>query len=185
MPEITPGQKKEVALVAAALLVLALISLSLKGWSNHNVLPMFFAMLVLLAGYRFGPMIAWGFGLGGGIATVLLFVFSAISGDIFAVTLSLLFMCSVLPVPWVERHENSEKEFAETRRPLESQRETFENEVVTIRNEVKEAERRSRETDALYHIGREISKVLTLEDMLRFSRESIQDTLVGLVGDRE
>jgi diguanylate cyclase (GGDEF)-like protein len=46
-----------------------------------------------------------------------------------------------------------------------------------MRGRAQAAERRGRETDALYHAGREISKLLTLSDTLEFSREVLRDTL--------
>jgi diguanylate cyclase (GGDEF)-like protein len=46
-----------------------------------------------------------------------------------------------------------------------------------LRARAQAAERQGRETDALFHAGREISKLLSLADTLEFSREVLHDTL--------
>jgi diguanylate cyclase (GGDEF)-like protein len=66
---------------------------------------------------------------------------------------------------------------------LEQEREELREELAQLQATTQAAERRSRETDALYHAGREISKLLSLQDTLEFSKEVLRDTLRPVNGE--
>ncbi len=135
--------------------------------------------LVLLLGLRRGPLVSWFAGLALGLAFTVLIMKGGISLGLFFNCLGLLAACTLFPIPWSQRRDQTLQDFEAQRVPLEERRDFARDQFERVRQEVEKAEQRSREVDALYHAGREISKLLTLQDTLDFCREIIRDTLVS------
>jgi diguanylate cyclase (GGDEF)-like protein len=170
----------------AALLCLAGLatSLWLRGQPELNGGPLFFSAAVLVVGLKRGPLEAWILGLLCGLFTTLLFssFFSgqpAISLDFCLASLSVLALCTLFPIPWTQDEESLLEAFERRKAPLEEKRDFARDQLERVLRELGQSEQKSREIDALYHAGREISKLLTLQDTLDFSREIIRDTLQG------
>jgi diguanylate cyclase (GGDEF)-like protein len=153
------------------------MSLVLRDQPGFNAGPLILAPGILLLGFSAGTLVAWGAGVAAGVFTVALQVGAGVSLDLALAALAGQLVCTLFPLPFVENSEAEEAEFHERRRPLDSEREGLRETLEELRQRAQAAERRGRETDALYHAGREISKLLTLEDTLEFSREVLRDTL--------
>lgn len=153
------------------------ISLALRHSPGVNAGPLVLAPAILLLGFGAGTLVAWGAGVAAGLLTVGLQVAGWVSLDLALAALATQLACTFFPLPFVERSEAEEEGFLERRRPLDAERERLKGELEEQRRKAQAADRRGRETDALYHAGREISKLLTLEDTLEFSREVLRDTL--------
>ncbi len=154
-----------------------LLSVLMRGLGQYNAGPLLLAPGILLLGFSAGTLVAWGAGVGAGIFTVGLQVADGVSLDLALAALAAQLVCTLFPLPFVENSEAEEEEFHDRRRPLDAERERLRETLEELRQRAQAAERRGRETDALYHAGREISKLLTLEDTLEFSREVLRDTL--------
>jgi diguanylate cyclase (GGDEF)-like protein len=170
---------------AAGLCLAALwLSLMLHSSPDLNGAPLLFSAAVLLVGLKRGSLEAWILGLLGGIFTILLlssafFSSRAISLPWCVVSLVVLALSMLFPIPWTQEEEASLEAFERRKLPLEEKRDFAKEQLARVSGEVRTSEQRSREIDALYHAGREISKLLTLQDTLDFSREIIRDTLLG------
>lgn len=158
-------------------------SLWLRSVSDHNAGPLVLAPGILLLGFSSGTLVAWLAGVASGVFTVGLLVSQGVSLDLALAALAAQLVCTLFPLPFVENSETEEEEFHARRRPLDAERETLRETLEELRQRAQAAERRGRETDALYHAGREISKLLTLEDTLEFSREVLRDTLRLAAGE--
>jgi diguanylate cyclase (GGDEF)-like protein len=138
-----------------------------------------------LLGFSAGTLVAWSAGFAAGMFTVILNVTGGCSLDLAFASLAALLVCTLFPLPFVENSEAEEDDFHQKRNPLVAEREQMRETLEELRQRAQAAERRGRETDALYHAGREISKLLTLEDTLEFSREVLRDTLRLAAGDSQ
>jgi diguanylate cyclase (GGDEF)-like protein len=163
-------------LLAAAAIGLGLFMRSVPAWNGASLL---FSAAVLLAGLKRGPMEAWILGLVGGLFTTLLCIFGGMSFSLCLACLTTLAISTLFPIPWTQEEENAKEDFSRRKLPLDEKREFALEQLARVSYEVQISEQRSREIDALYHAGREISKLLTLQDTLDFSKEIIQDTLQG------
>ena len=173
----TEGMNKD-RLGPAALLALGLAGgWALRAWPQANAAPLLASAGVLLLGLRRGALAAWLAGIACGAASLGLFLAGAIGPVLLGATLAALFVATLFPIPWNEAQERARLEFEVKRLPLAEQRDLLVEQLAALELESQVSERRSRETDALYHAGREISKLLTLEDTLSFSKEVLRDTL--------
>ena len=127
-------------------------------------------------------MPAWVLGLVSGLAITGLSFAGMISIDACLASLISLAVCTLFPIPWTQAQEKFQELFQARKQPLEEKREFAAEQLAKISKEVQVSEQRGRETDALYHAGREISKLLSLQDTLEFSKEIIRDTLIGSGG---
>lgn len=167
-------------LASLALCLAALgFGLWLRSSPASNGAALFFAAAVLVAGLQRGPMFAWILGLGGGLFVMLLCNAGGMSLSMGLVSLAALGVCTLFPIPWTQEEERLNEDFERKRQPLEQRRDFALEQLNKISQDLLLSEQRSREIDALYHAGREISKRLTLEDTLDFCREIIRDTLQG------
>jgi diguanylate cyclase (GGDEF)-like protein len=163
----------------------ALLSLWLRDRSALNFAPLAFAPGILLLGFGSGTLAAWVGGVSAGLFTIGLNIAGGISLDLTLAALAAELVSTLFPLPFVERGESEEDEFHARRAPLDAERERLRETLDELRQRAQAAERRGRETDALYHAGREISKLLTLEDTLEFSREVLKDTLRLSAGEND
>jgi diguanylate cyclase (GGDEF)-like protein len=154
-------------------------SLWLGDSKELNGGPLFFSAAVLLLGLRRGPLEGWILGLAGGLFTTLLCNFGGISLAFCLASLGSLVVCTLFPIPWTQDEEAALDSFEHRKMPMEARRDFALEQLAKVTRDVQISEQRSREIDALYHAGREISKLLTLQDTLDFSREIIRDTLQG------
>jgi diguanylate cyclase (GGDEF)-like protein len=173
VPKFKPGG----ALGAGLLAFAALISVGLRGWPAANLGPVALAPGVLLLGFSTGTMAAWAAGMAAGVFTVALHLAGWVDLDLVLAGLAVQLVCTLFPLPFVEAGEAQQADFDLKRRPLDAERGQRREALEQMRGRAQAAERRGRETDALYHAGREISKLLTLSDTLEFSREILRDTL--------
>jgi diguanylate cyclase (GGDEF)-like protein len=150
---------------------------ALRGLPESNVGPVALGAGILYLGFGAGTLVAWGAGLAAGMLTVGLYMWQAVSLDLALAGLAVQLVCTLFPLPFVESGEQQEADFERRRAPLAAERESLRATLEEVRGWAQSAERRGRETDALYHAGREISKLLTLGDTLEFSREVLRDTL--------
>lgn len=178
-----PALNKSTVLGGAILALGAAISLWLRDTPNANAGPLVLAPGILLLGFSSGTLVAWSAGFAAGMFTVILNVTNGCSLDLAFAGLAALLVCTLFPLPFVENSEAEEDDFHQKRSPLVAEREQMRETLEELRQRAQAAERRGRETDALYHAGREISKLLTLEDTLEFSREVLRDTLRLAAGD--
>lgn len=168
----------------AAVLVLGVAaSLAMRHNGAANAGPLVLAPGILLLGFSSGTLVAWVAGMAAGVFTVGLQVSEGVSLDLALAALAAQLVCTLFPLPFVENSEAEEDEFHARRQPLDAERERLRETLEELRQRAQAAERRGRETDALYHAGREISKLLTLEDTLEFSREVLRDTLRLAAGE--
>ena len=180
-----PGGFMQSDLAVAALCALGLgLSLGLHGSPDLNAGPLVFPAAVLLVGLKRGPLEAWILGLLSGLFCTLLYTtlfFSQPGISIYfcMVSLAALAICTLFPIPWTQAAESSLEAFERRKLPLEEKRDFAREQFEKVSRDVQVSEQRSREIDALYHAGREISKLLTLQDTLDFSSEIIRDTLQG------
>lgn len=160
------------------------LSLGLHQSPELNGGPLLFSLAVLILGLKRGPLEAWILGLLSGLFTTLLytplfFQGAAISVHWCLASLLVLAVCTLFPIPWTQEEEASLESFERRKMPLEEKRDFAREQMDKVSQDVTFSEQRSREIDALYHAGREISKLLTLQDTLDFSSEIIRDTLQG------
>ena len=162
----------------AALLILALAAcVALRDVPDKNVGPVALGAGILFLGFSAGTMVAWAAGVASGALTLGLYMGQLVSLDLALAGLAVQLVCTLFPLPFVESGEQQEADFERKRSPLAAERESLRTTLEEVRGWAQAAERRGRETDALYHAGREISKLLTLNDTLEFSREVLRDTL--------
>ncbi len=180
MAEFKLNQVKTDWLAGAWLLAAAALSLSGGGKPEGNAAPLLFPGAVLLLGFSRGSLSAWVSGLAAGVFITGLLVTGQVSFHLCLASLGSLLAATLFPIPWISRQEAARESFDQKRLPLESRRDFAREQLGRVEREVGVSEQRARETDALYHAGREISKLLTLEDTLEFSREIIRDTLLGV-----
>jgi hypothetical protein len=171
------------------LLIVAAATMSMtyyfKDLPGVNVAPMGFTVLVLLAGFAYGPQVAWAMGLVLGFVIMGLFFINAVSIQACLASLAGLLVGTLFPLPWTQMQEEAKQAFDEKCHPLQLKRDFAAEQLAKISKDVQISEQRGRETDALYHAGREISKLLSLQDTLEFSREIIRDTLLGSGGAKD
>jgi diguanylate cyclase (GGDEF)-like protein len=165
-------------IVGGALMAVgAAVGLALRGSPLQNVGPAAMAPGVLLLGFSAGPLAAWGAGLAAGLFTAFLYFTHGVGPDAALSALAVQLVSTLFPLPFVEDGQAEEREFEGRRGPLAQERLALRDTLEDLRTRAQSAERKGRETDALYHAGREISKLLTLADTLEFSREVLHDTL--------
>jgi diguanylate cyclase (GGDEF)-like protein len=175
---------KRAAVLAALLLAAgAGVCWGLRSQPSGNFGPVLLAAGILLLGFALGTMAAWAAGLLAGLATLALYLTGGLSLDLALTGLACQLVSTLFPLPWVEADEATRTAFDGARQPLEEERSQLREQLASLQSSTQAAERRSRETDALYHAGREISKLLTLKDTLEFSREVLSDTLKPLSGE--
>ena len=150
---------------------------------TFNPGPVVLAAGILLLGFAQGTLAAWTAGLLCGLLTLGLQIAGWLDIDMALTGLAAQLVCTLFPLPWVEADEKAKEAFDLQRGPLEQERADLREELARLQSTTQAAERRSRETDALYHAGREISKLLTLQDTLEFSKEVLRDTLRPLSGE--
>jgi diguanylate cyclase (GGDEF)-like protein len=172
-----PRFKRDVGLAFLLVAGAAGLSLALRGHPADNAGPVLLAPGILLLGFGGGTLLAWSTGLAAGLFTVGLMMAGGVSLDLTLAALAAQLVCTLFPLPFVEATEAEEEDFQAKRRPLDAERERLRETLEELRRRAQVAERRGRETDALYHAGREISKLLTLKDTLEFTREILHDTL--------
>jgi diguanylate cyclase (GGDEF)-like protein len=105
--------------------------------------------------------------------------FNGITAHLFLAMLSSLALGFLCYLTWKNRLRTFVAAFEERKRPLEERLSFAKEQMAKVAKEVRVSEQRGREMDALYHVGREISKLLSRQDTLEFSREVIRDTLRG------
>jgi diguanylate cyclase (GGDEF)-like protein len=159
------------------------VCLALRTEAEVNVGPIILAAGILLLGFSKGTFIAWGAGAVSGLITIILYLQDGIGPDLALASLCTQLVCTFFPLPWVEADERARLEFEARRDPLELERSALQASLARLQTTTQAAERVSRETDALYHAGREISKLLTLQDTLEFSKEVLRDTLRPMSGE--
>ena len=171
-------------LIASAVLGLGvLVCVMMRTMPEANFGPVVLAAGILLLGFSQGTFVAWAAGLACGVLTVIFNVVHWVDLTIALSSLGAQLACTLFPLPWVEAEEQARQEFDGVREPLETERANLREELARLQATTQAAERRSRETDALYHAGREISKLLTLQDTMEFSKEVLRDTLRPLSGE--
>ena len=170
----------------------ALLSLLSAGASFYlgsspvaNLAPLGFSAAVLFAGRRHGAKPALLFGLAAGLWTAGLFFSGILSAHACLACFGCLGASILFPLPWTRGQKEFQAAFEGRRQPWAEKRDFAISQLSKIGREVQVSEQRGRETDALYHAGREISKLLSLQDTLEFSREVIADTLLGSAVPRE
>jgi diguanylate cyclase (GGDEF)-like protein len=166
--------------MALGILVLAggvAVSLLLRQRPEINPGPVVFAPGLLLLGFGASPLSAWAAGVACGVFTAALYFEHGAGVDAVLAGLVAQWVSLLFPLPFVEFARSDERGFEEQRAPLTRGRSALRDALEDLRARAQAAERRGRETDALFHAGREISKLLTLADTLEFSREVLQDTL--------
>lgn len=161
------------------------LSLGMRSSPASNAGALVLAPGILLLGFSSGTLVAWVAGMLAGVFTVGLQVGGSISLDLALAALAVQLVCTLFPLPFVENSEAEEDEFHLRRQPLDAERERLRETLEELRLRAQSAERRGRETDALYHAGREMSKLLTLDDTLEFSREVLRDTLRLSAGEAQ
>jgi diguanylate cyclase (GGDEF)-like protein len=177
------GAQKQSLLAFAVVAVGLLACVVLRGQAEANVGPVILAAGILLLGFSQGTLVAWTAGALSGLVTMGLYLNDAVSLDLALASLGTQLVCALFPLPWVEADERARQEFMARLNPLEDERGGLRQELGRLQATTQAAERLSRETDALYHAGREISKLLTLQDTLEFSKEVLRDTLRPLSGE--
>jgi diguanylate cyclase (GGDEF)-like protein len=150
---------------------------------ESNVGPVVLSAGILLLAFAQGTFVAWAAGVACGLLTVALYLSHHLGLGLTLSSLAAQLVCTLFPLPWVEAEEKARQDFDARREPLEQERNSLREELARLQATTQAAERRSRETDALYHAGREISKLLTLQDTLEFSKEVLRDTLRPLSGE--
>ncbi len=145
--------------------------------SGMNVFPLGLALTILLLGNAYGPLAAWGSALVSGLFCLALYLRHGMDLDSAWISLAAFLACATYPVPWSIRKGRAEAAFQSTLQPLKDARDLVQAQLEKSRMEVEEAKRRSKESDALYHVSREISKVLTLSETLEFSKEVLAEAL--------
>jgi len=131
----------------------------------------------LLVGFGYGAGLAGGLGLGAIVWTLILWSQGWLGADMALAGLGLQMVSILFPKFFWEAGQEDEQTYAGQRNPVVVERDTLRGTLADLRRQAEDAERSGRETDALFHAGREISKLLTLSDTLEFSREVIHDTL--------
>jgi diguanylate cyclase (GGDEF)-like protein len=174
---------KQTALAAVVLMAGLAACLAWGFKPEANAGPVILAAGILLLGFAQGTLAAWAAGVCCGLLTLGLYLANRISLDLALGSLGAQVVCTLFPLPWVEAEERAKQDFQAYSLPLEQEREELREELAQLQATTQAAERRSRETDALYHAGREISKLLSLQDTLEFSKEVLRDTLRPLSGD--
>jgi diguanylate cyclase (GGDEF)-like protein len=168
------------ALALAGGLFLALgasLCLALRGRPGADMGPIIMGPGVLLLGFGSGRAATWGAAAAAFLFTAFLWMQAWVGGDA-ALAGSALFAASALfSLFFAEHGEDEAREFDAKWKPLSEEREQLRASLEDLRTRGLAAERRGRETDALFHAGREISKLLSLADTLEFSREVLHDTL--------
>lgn len=174
---LAPKIKAGGALGGAMLVGAALLSLGLRAWPDGNLGPVALAPGILMLGFSVGTLAAWAAGMAAGVFTLALHLAGGVDLDLALGGLVVQLVCTLFPLPFVEAGEAQQEDFEHQREPLRQELNQRREALEILRGRAQAAERRGRETDALYHAGREISKLLTLGDTLEFSREVLRDTL--------
>jgi len=159
------------------------VSLLLRPWPELNFGPLALGPAILLLGFGAGTMAAWSAGMAAGVLTVALHLAGCVGLDLVLAALALQLVCTLFPLPFAEAGEVQAADFEAKRKPLDDERSQRREALEQLRGRAQSAERRGRETDALYHAGREISKLLTLADTLEFAHDVLRDTLRLTGGD--
>src|SRR5665213_3110954 len=176
----TPQGKKKVLVAGFLLMALALglnLILILRGGSWGGLGTLLLGSALLLVGFGYGAGLAGGLGLGAIVWTLILWSQGWLGADMALAGLGLQMVSILFPKFFWEAGQEDEQTYAGQRNPVGGERDTLRGTLADLRRQAEDAERSGRETDALFHAGREISKLLTLSDTLEFSREVIHDTL--------
>jgi diguanylate cyclase (GGDEF)-like protein len=172
-----PG-KGTLSLLGAFLLVLgASLSLAMMGRPGAAMGPIILGPGILLLGFGSGRAATWGAVLAAFLFTLFLWMHASVGGDTALAGAALLAANALFSLFFAEHGEDEAREFDAKWKPLSEEREQLRASLEDLRTRALAAERRGRETDALFHAGREISKLLSLADTLEFSREVLHDTL--------
>jgi diguanylate cyclase (GGDEF)-like protein len=99
--------------------------------------------------------------------------FSWINLPLLVSALASFLMAAIYPLPWHLRHEQEEAAFRHQKLPLQEAKELAAEQLEHSRAEAETGKQRSKESDALFLVSREISKVLTLQDMVDFTKEQL------------
>jgi diguanylate cyclase (GGDEF)-like protein len=172
-----PQRSHTIPLGAFLLALGACLSFYLRTSPEHNIGPAAMGPGVLLLGFSAGPLVAWAAGLAAGLVTVGLYLSGGVGVDAALAGLAVQLVSTLFPLPFVEDGQAEEQDFETQRAPLDKERGALRASLEDLRTRAQAAERKGRETDALFHAGREISKLLTRADTLEFSREVLHDTL--------
>jgi diguanylate cyclase (GGDEF)-like protein len=171
-PAPTP-QRFETGMAAAYSLACVAAGLWLRQQPDTNAAPLGLVVTVLLAGYAYGPVMSWMAALVSGLVLLGFYNFSWISLPLLVSALGGFLMAAIYPLPWHLRHEQEEVDFRRLRQPLQEAKDLAEEQLKHSRAEAETGKQRSKESDALFMVSREISKVLTLQDMVAFTTEQL------------
>jgi len=172
-----PG-KGALSLMGGLFLALgASLCLAMRGRPGADMGPVIMGPGGLLLGFGAGRAATWTAALAGFLFIVFLWMHAWVGGDTALAGTSLLAASALFSLFFAELGENEAREFDAKWKPLSQEREQLRALLEDLRTRGLAAERKGRETDALFHAGREISKLLSLADTLEFSREVLHDTL--------
>ncbi len=166
-------QRAELAMAAGYSLACVAAGLWLRQHPETNAAPLGLVVTILLAGYAYGPVISWLAALVSGLVVLGFFNGDWISMPLLVSALAGFLMSAVYPLPWHLRHEQEEAAFRRQRLPLQEAKDLAAEQLERSRAEAETGKQRSKESDALFLVSREISKVLTLQDMVDFTKEQL------------
>jgi diguanylate cyclase (GGDEF)-like protein len=166
-------------LVLAACLWLALTVLAFTGaaWRWENILPLSLSLAILIAGQAGGARAAQVF-----VAASLLVCAAWVAGHVVATpvlagSVATYFAFGFYPKLLEIRRGDSQVAYDRAAVPLRQGRDTLKKNLESLRQRASEMRRRGAESDGLFHLAKEIGRVLTLDDMLELARERVAETL--------
>ncbi len=171
--------KRSFVFSIAWLTLCGVLSFYLRDYPLVNVAPLGLAAGLLWLGLAAGPGVAWVLGMVSGLGLILLALWDGVEPWVLCSASLGIVLAVFFPIPWNKTQARAKEEFEGRRKPLETILMGLRESVLNMEKEVEKSEKRSRELDALYYTGREISKLLSLEDTLDFSREVLSDTLTS------
>lgn len=173
-----PAGKRAIILTGAVLLASgACLGLCAKDPAEADIGPVLMGPGVLLFGFGFGGLAAWTAAGGAVLVTGFLWARGWVGMDAALAGLALQAASGLFAKTFAEWGRDDEQDFDAKRAPLAAEQQALRASLEDLLARAQAAERKGRETDALFHAGREISKLLTLADTLEFSREVLHDTL--------
>ncbi|MGH7442117.1 MAG: GGDEF domain-containing protein, partial [bacterium] len=164
--------------LGALLLVLGLgLGLGFPGtcWALAGLVLL--GPMVLFLGFGLGPWAGMSLGFAALVFTACLGARGNLPADGIAAALALECAGILFPRVLAEVGRGEERLFTEQHGPVAAERDALRADLERLRNRAAQVEREGRETDAMFHVGREIGKLLTLADTLEFTHEILHDTL--------
>jgi diguanylate cyclase (GGDEF)-like protein len=174
----SPAGKRAIILTGAVLLASgACLGLCARDPSEADIGPVLMGPGVLLFGFGFGSLAARTAAGGAILITSFLWARGWVGVDAALAGLALQAASGLFAKTFAQWGKDDEQDFEAKRVPLAAEQRELRASLDDLLARAQAAERKGRETDALFHAGREISKLLTLADTLEFSREVLHDTL--------